>query len=48
MKLILTIEASEWTADNADAFIEWLNNELCIGNMGTGDDAIATDYKIVE
>ena len=30
MKLILTIEASEWTEDNADAFISWLNDELCI------------------
>lgn len=48
MKLILTIEASEWTEDNANTFIDWLNDELSIGNMGTGDDAIVTDSQIIE
>jgi hypothetical protein len=48
MKLVVTIEASEWTEDYADVFMDWLNDELNIGNMGTGDDAVATDYKIVK
>jgi hypothetical protein len=48
MKLVVTIEASEWTEDHADVFMDWLNDELNIGNMATGDDVVATDYKIVK
>jgi hypothetical protein len=48
MKLILTISASEWTKENANAFLEWLDKEILESNMGTGDDACITDYKVEE
>lgn len=46
MKLIVTITASDWTQDNVDSFIDWLGDEIVMGNMATGDDAEVTDYKV--
>lgn len=46
MKLIVTITASDWTQDNVDSFIDWLGDEIVMGNMATCDDAEVTDYKV--
>jgi hypothetical protein len=47
MKAIIEIEASEWTQDNLDSFVDWLNDELLNGNMATGDDAHVVNAKFV-
>ena len=39
MKIIVEIEASDWTQENLDSFHDWLNDEITNGNMGTSDDA---------
>ena len=46
MKISIVIESSN--DFDADQFIDWLNDELSMGNMGTGDDTAATDYTIIE
>lgn len=48
MKAIIEIEASEWTQDNLDSFVDWLNDELLNANMATGDDAHVVDSRLVE
>ena len=45
MRIIVEIEASDWTKKNMDAFHDWLSNELCMGNMGSGDDARVVSVK---
>lgn len=47
-KLVVTIEASEWTQEQADNFVTWLDEQLYIGNMGTDDDAEIVSYKLEE
>jgi len=45
MKIIVEIEATEWTQENIESFREWLQDQLDIGNMGTGDDARVVDIR---
>jgi hypothetical protein len=47
-KIIVEIEASEWTQENIDSFHEWLENELLVGNMGTGDDARVVSIRFAD
>lgn len=46
MKISILIESSN--SFDVEQFMDWLNNELNIGNMGTGDDTLATIYTIIE
>ena len=48
MKATITIEASEWTQENLDSFVDWLNDQLLMANMGSGDDALVVDAQIEE
>lgn len=48
MKATITIEASEWTQENLDSFVDWLNDQLLMANMGSGDDAVVVDAQIKE
>lgn len=45
MKIVVEIEASEWTPENIESFHDWLEGQLCMGNMGTGDDAHVVSVK---
>lgn len=45
-KLVITIEASEWTPEEVESFIEWLDDSLTNGNMATGDDALVTGWRV--
>ena len=47
MKIIVEIEATEWNKKNIDSFKEWLQNQLDIGNTGTGDDACVVDIRLM-
>ena len=47
-KIIVEIEASEWTQENIDSFHEWLENTLDMGNIATGDDATVVSIKLAE
>ncbi len=47
-KIIVEIEASEWTQEHLDNIHDWLQDELHIGNMGTGDDASVVSVKFAE
>lgn len=46
MKISILIESSN--SFDVKQFMDWLNNELNIGNTGTGDDTLATSYTIIE
>jgi hypothetical protein len=46
MKIIVEIEATEWTQENIESFHDWLQDELNIGNMGTGDDARVVNIRM--
>jgi|688.fasta_scaffold251041_4 hypothetical protein len=46
MKINIVIESSN--IFDADQFIDWLNDELSMGNMGTDADTVATGYTIIE
>lgn len=48
MKIIVEIEATDWTQENIDSFHDWLQDELSIGSMGTGDDARVVNVKVVD
>ena len=48
MKVIVEIEATEWTQENIETFREWLQNQLDIGNDGTGDDARVVDIRMAK
>ena len=47
-KIIVEIEASDWTQENLDSFHDWLQDELEMGNMGTGDDARVVSVKFAD
>ncbi len=47
-KIIVEIEASEWTQEHLDNIHDWLQDELHMGNMGTGDDASVVSVKFAE
>jgi len=47
-KIIVEIEASDWTQENIDSLHDWLQDELQMGNMGTGDDAHVVSIKFAE
>ena len=47
-KIIVEIEASEWTKENSDSFHEWLDTELELRNMAFGDDANVVSVKFAD
>ena len=47
-KIIVEIEASEWTKENIDSFHEWLDTELELRNMAFGDDANVVSVKFAK
>jgi len=48
MKIIVEIEASEWNQENIDSFHEWLDIELELQNMASGDDANVVSIKLAD
>lgn len=47
-KLVITIEASEWTPEGVESFIESLDEQLSAANMASGDDAMVTGWRVEE
>lgn len=47
-KLVISIEASEWTPEGVESFIESLDEQLSAANMASGDDALVTGWRVEE
>ena len=48
-KLVITIEAGEWTLGKVEDFIEWLDEELGKPNRAFPDnDTWVTDWRVEE
>jgi len=47
MRIVVEIEATNWTKENIFAFHDWLVDEMNMGNMATGDDARVVSVKVV-
>ena len=45
LRIIVEIEASDWTQEQLDSFHDWLQEELDHGNMFTDDDATVLSVR---
>ena len=44
-RIIVEIEARNWTQEQLDSFHDWLQEELAVGNMATDDDATVLSVR---
>lgn len=47
-KIVVEVEASDWSQEKVDSFQDWLNNELEDSNQSSGDDVHVVSVRVVD